>query len=158
MTNIYDESSGSDKKNILLCISVCGSYHIAGAGKVVVEQAFQGHPADGPVLIIPQTVVIHGKQVSGKSVVCDLYLHVVVNAVKGGERGRKFKWFSFVIKFQSKSPESYKGRRGEPGKNEDTALVCAGVPGRGEGGGCSRDTYTQFLAARSLCMTSLRAR
>ena len=60
-------------------------HHIAGTGEVVVEQALQGHPAHRPVLIVPQTVVIHGKQVSGKGIVCYLHLHVVVNAVGGGE-------------------------------------------------------------------------
>lgn len=48
------------------------------------EQALQGHPADRPVLVITQAVVIHGKQVSGKGVVCDLDLHVIINTVKGG--------------------------------------------------------------------------
>lgn len=61
----------------------CSSHHVTGAGEVVVEQTFQSHPADRPVLIVPQTVVIHGKQVPGQSVVCDLHLHVVVNAVGG---------------------------------------------------------------------------
>lgn len=66
------------------CISG-SSYHITCTGKVIVEQAFQGHPADRPVLIIPQTVVIHGKEISGEGIVCNLHLHVVVNAVGGGK-------------------------------------------------------------------------
>lgn len=60
------------------------SYHVAQTGEVVVEQALQGHPANRPVLVIAQAVVIHGKQVSCKGVVCDLDLHVIINTVKRG--------------------------------------------------------------------------
>ena len=55
------------------------SHHVACAGEVVVEQALQGHPAHGPVLVVPQTVVVHGEQVSGQGIVCDLHLHAVIN-------------------------------------------------------------------------------
>lgn len=58
------------------------SHHVAGAGEVVVEQALQGHPAHWPVLVVPQAMVVHGEQVSGQGVVCDLHLHAVVNAVE----------------------------------------------------------------------------
>lgn len=48
------------------------------------KQALQGHPANRPVLVIPQAVVIHGKQVSCKGVVSNLHLHVIINTVKRG--------------------------------------------------------------------------
>lgn len=102
------------------------SHHVAGAGEVVVEQAFQGHPADGPVLIVPQAVVIHGKQVPRESVVRNLHLHVVVNAAADTRREKP-------LLVSDSFPKRIRGRPRE-------------------------DTYTQFLAARSLCMTSLRAR
>lgn len=57
------------------------SHHITGTGEVIVEQAFQGHPAHRPILIIPQAVVVHGEEVSSQRVIGDLHLHVVINAV-----------------------------------------------------------------------------
>lgn len=60
------------------------SYHVAQAGEVVVEQALQGHPANRAVLVVAQAVVVHGKQVSSKGVVCNLDLHVIINTVKRG--------------------------------------------------------------------------
>ena len=63
------------------------AHHVAGTGEVVVEQTLQGHPADGPVLVVPQTVVVHGEQVPRQGVVRDLHLHVVVDAVGQETRG-----------------------------------------------------------------------
>lgn len=58
-----------------------GSYHVTRTGEVVVEQALEGHPAYGTVLVIAQAMVIHGEQVSSKGIVCNLHLHVVINTV-----------------------------------------------------------------------------
>lgn len=57
------------------------SYHVTCTREVIVEQALEGHPADGTVLIIAQAMIIHGEQVSSKGVVCNLHLHVVINTV-----------------------------------------------------------------------------
>lgn len=84
-----------------VCVWCCCSHHIAGTGEVIIEQAFQGHPADRSVLVIPQTMVVHRKQVSSKGIVCDLYLHVIVNAVRTGERERE-RDLSLVCHFQTR--------------------------------------------------------
>lgn len=76
----------SDRK---CCICSCISHHVTRTGEVVVEQAFQGHPADRAVLIIAQTVVVHRKQIPSEGIVCNLHLHVVVNAARRGTRERK---------------------------------------------------------------------
>lgn len=102
------------------------SYHVAGTGEVVVEQALQSHPTHGPVLVVPKAVVVHGKQIAGQGVIRDLHLHVVIDAVGSGGGG------------------------GNPGSGE---IICGRLFWRP-----STVTYTQFLAARSLWMTSRRAK
>lgn len=82
--------------------SVAISHHITCTGKVVVEQAFQGHPADRTVLIIPQTVVVHRKQISSEGIVCNLHLHVVVNAARTGTRERQVGLIRLTTEFQKK--------------------------------------------------------
>lgn len=37
------------------------SYHITSIGEFIVNQAFEGHPSNWSVLIIPQAVVVHRK-------------------------------------------------------------------------------------------------
>lgn len=115
----------SDRKCYICC---CISHHITCTGEVVVEQAFQGHPADRTVLVIPQTVVVHRKQISSEGIVRNLHLHVVINATRKGTRERKGGLIMSATEFQKKK-------------------CCAGS-----------ETYTQFRVARSLWMTSLRAR
>lgn len=58
------------------------SHHITGTGKIIVEEALQGHPAHWPVFIISQAVIVHGEKVSSQCVICDLHLHAVINAIK----------------------------------------------------------------------------
>lgn len=58
------------------------TYHITSTGELIINQTFQSHPPNWPVFVVPQTVIIHGKQVSGEGIVCDLNLECVINAEK----------------------------------------------------------------------------
>jgi len=56
------------------------SYHITGARKVIVEQTLQSHPANRSVLIVPEAVIVHGEEITGQRIICDLHLHAVINS------------------------------------------------------------------------------
>jgi hypothetical protein len=82
-------------------------------------------------------VVVHRKQVSGKGIVCDLDLKSVVDA--------------------EERDMNIEGSRVLRCSITTNSLCAPGLPDRGQAQGAA-DTYTQFLAARSLWITSLLAR
>ena len=68
--------------SILLPSGGLSTYHITSTGELIIHQALQSHPPNRPVFIVPQTVIVHGEQVSGEGVVCDLNLKCIINAEK----------------------------------------------------------------------------
>lgn len=61
-------------------------------------------------------MVVHRKQIPSESIVCNLHLHVVVNAARRGTRERKGGLTRLVSKLKTKPPEIYKERHTESGQ------------------------------------------
>lgn len=52
---------------------------VTGTGELIINQTFKGRPPNPPVFTVPQAMIVHGEQVSGDSIVCDLNLKCVLS-------------------------------------------------------------------------------
>lgn len=60
----------------------CNTCHVRGACELLVQEALNGQPFDGSVLVVTQAVVVCWKQVPRQGVVCYAYSQLLVHTEK----------------------------------------------------------------------------